>query len=176
MEEMNKLKKCCFTGHRPQSLPWGTRECGLAFEKCYNDLENAIVSAIYDGYTYFISGVALGIDMLASEIVLKLKSEYGLKLECAIPCIGQSRVWGTKAKVRYQNIIDKADVITYVSHSPYFDGCMEERNKYMVENSSRIIAVYSGKIWGSGTKKTIEYAQNKGLDVIIIAPEYEENY
>ncbi len=172
---MEKIKKCCFTGHRPQRLPWGYRECGSAFRKCYDDLESAIIKAIYDGYTYFISGVALGIDMLASEIVLKLKNEFGIKLECAIPCIGQSEVWSEKSRARYKNIVDNADVVTYVSHTPYFDGCMEERNKYMVENSSRIIAVYSGRFGGGGTKKTIEYAQNKGLDVVIITPFCEHN-
>ena len=171
---MKKAKKCCFTGHRPQRLPWGYRECGCAFEKCYDDLESAIIKAIFDGYTYFISGVALGIDMLASEIVLKLKNEYDIKLECAIPCMEQSKGWNSKAKLRYQNIVDHADIVTYVAHSLYFDGCMEERNKYMVENSSRIIAVYGGRFGGGGTKKTIEYAQKKGLEVVFIEPFYQD--
>lgn len=167
---MKGIKKCCFSGHRPQRLPWGNRESGFAFEKCYVDLENAIIEAIYDGYTHFISGVALGIDMVSAEIVLKLKQQFDIKLECAIPCLGQSEIWGAKAKARYQNIIENADFVTCVSHTPYYDGCMEERNQYMVENSSRLIAVYSGRLGGGGTKKTIEYAKSKGLEVVIIEP------
>lgn len=46
---------------------------------------------------------------------------------------------------------------------------MNKRNKYMVENSSVIIACYNGK--PSSTGNTIRFAKEKGCKVRIISPE-----
>ena len=46
---------------------------------------------------------------------------------------------------------------------------MNKRNKYMVENSSVIIACYNGK--PSGTGNTIRFANENGRKVRIISPE-----
>ena len=41
--------------------------------------------------THFISGMAIGVDMIAAEIVLELKKDYPqITLECAIPCETQA--------------------------------------------------------------------------------------
>ena len=46
--------------------------------------------------------------------------------------------------------------------------CMHERSHYMVSNSSLIIALYNGL--PGGTQKTIEFAKQQGLEVVIIEP------
>lgn len=46
--------------------------------------------------------------------------------------------------------------------------CMLEWNRFMVDNSSLMIALFSGI--AGGTKSTIDYARNKGLKIIIIEP------
>ena len=56
VDEKRKIR-CAFTGHRPQYL---TR----CEEDVRVDLENAIMAAIKDGYTTFISGLAYGVDYL----------------------------------------------------------------------------------------------------------------
>lgn len=53
-------------------------------------------------------------------------------------------------------------------YDKYVDGCMKERNQYMINNSSLVIALFNGQ-WG-GTKQTIEYAKSQGVEVIIINP------
>ena len=45
---------------------------------------------------------------------------------------------------------------------------MDKRNKYMVDQSDVIIAVWSGR--PSGTGKTVTYALSKGKPVSIIDP------
>jgi len=45
---------------------------------------------------------------------------------------------------------------------------MLERNDYMLNNSSLVIALYNGK--GGGTGYTVRNAQKKGLETIIIEP------
>ena len=56
----------------------------------------------------------------------------------------------------------------YVSDRPYFDGCMQKKNKYMIDNSSVLIALFNGK--AGGTKITIDYAKQQGLEILVIEP------
>ena len=45
---------------------------------------------------------------------------------------------------------------------------MQERNKYIIDNSSVLIALFNGK--AGGTKQTVDYAKEKGLKIKIINP------
>lgn len=47
--------------------------------------------------------------------------------------------------------------------------CTLERNRYMIDNSSVVIALFNSK--PSGTKYTIDYAKKQGRNIIIINPE-----
>lgn len=166
---INKDTICCFTGHRPKSLPWGYSNTGIRYFLFKRKLKKSIIKAIEDGYTLFISGMALGYDMLAAELVLELKKIYpNIKLECAIPCINQCSKWSKESIMQYQNICNKADFVTNVSDTYYFNGCMAKRNKYMVDKSSRIIACYNGS--AGGTQQTIRMAEDAGLNVVIVKP------
>jgi len=162
-----KFYTCCFTGHRPNKLPWGYKEKGIRFLLLKNKLRKTIIKAIKNGYKYFISGMALGSDMICAEIVLKLKKKHpNIELECAIPCINQTEKWLKDSIDRYNYILSKADNVTYVSNKPYFNGCMQKRNKYMIDNSSLLIAVYNGS--SGGTKQTIELAKYSKLKICIL--------
>ena len=72
---MNDTKTCCVTGHRPQKLSFGFHE---EDERCIR-LKELLRLHILDrleqhGVTHFISGMALGVDLYAAEIVLAEKS------------------------------------------------------------------------------------------------------
>ena len=54
-----------------------------------------------------------------------------------------------------------------VLNQHYTRGCYQQRNKYLVDNSSRLIAVFNGD-YKSGTGKTIQYALKKNIEVIIV--------
>lgn len=72
-----KVKKCAFTGHRPQSLPFGFNESDERCIALKQTLRAEIIRLIeQEGVTHFISGMALGVDIYAAEIVLGLKSNY----------------------------------------------------------------------------------------------------
>ncbi len=58
----------------------------------------------------------------------------------------------------------------HTSHE-YFRGCLQKRNRRMVELATHMIAVYDGL--PGGTQSTIEYARKKGLDITIIEPKKE---
>ena len=80
IEECEKINKflsdetICFTGHRCQKLSWKFNEnddrCVEMRNQAYKIIENLII----DGYKNFISGMALGFDMICAEIVLELKN------------------------------------------------------------------------------------------------------
>lgn len=161
---------CCFTGHRASQLPWGYNERGIRFLIFKRKLRQMIFSSIRNGYKHFISGMSLGVDMLAAELVIELKQNYPeIILECALPCINQTAKWNEESIIRYQNILSLADKVTIVSDTFYFNGCMAKRNKYMIERSNRIIAVYNGKKYG-GTYQTINMAKISKKDIVIIKP------
>ena len=162
-----KFYTCCFTGHRPNKLPWGYKEKGIRFLLFKNKLRKTIIKAIKNGYKYFISGMALGSDMICAEIVLKLKKKHpNIELECAIPCINQTEKWIIDNINRYNTVLSKADKVTYVSNKPYFNGCMQKRNKYMITSSSLLIAVYN--CLSGGTHLTIELAKENHLIIKIV--------
>lgn len=64
METEKRLHRCCFTGHRPEKLSLSEAEVKPLLEK-------AIDTAIENGFTTFITGMAPGVDIWAAEIVLK---------------------------------------------------------------------------------------------------------
>lgn len=74
--ETSNLLKICFTGHRPKNLPWGFDENKNSCLKFKQQMYDIIEKAIINGYNYFITGMALGIDIICAEIVLRLKQKY----------------------------------------------------------------------------------------------------
>ncbi len=168
-----KYLTICFTGHRPNKLPWGYNEnlssC-IAFKK---DLYEILEKAIQNNYTHFISGLALGVDLICAETVLELKRKYPkIVLEGAIPCANQDSKWNESSKKRYSKIVEQCDYKTILSPI-YTDTCMNDRNKYMVEKSDVVIAIWNGK--PSGTGNTVKFAKEKGCKIMIINPENYKN-
>ena len=156
---LQKEKTCCFTGHR--------------LNKISNDeytikslLSSEIKKAIADGFTYFISGMAMGFDIWAAETVIDISEEYpDIKLICAIPYRDFGKVRKSSEKERYYNILKKAPYI-YVT-SPVFDySCFQFRNIWMVDHSKRVIAAFNGQ--DGGTKNTVKYAAKTGTEIINI--------
>ena len=66
-------------------------------------------------------------------------------------------------------IVDRCDFETVVQDR-YGPGCMQRRNRYMVDHAARLIAVFDGQ--DGGTRRTVEYALRSGLEVIYVDAEY----
>ena len=129
-------KTCAFTGHRPQSLPFGFDESDKRCTSLKSVMRDQIVALIEnEGVTHFITGMALGVDMYAAEIVLDLKSKYPhITLESAIPCETQAIKWSVASRERYYNIAAKCDKETMLQRE-YTPDCMDKRNRYMVDHA-----------------------------------------
>lgn len=157
---MNEIKNkcCCFTGHRPEKLHLPETEIKRLLKK-------AIMQAVMDGYTTFISGMARGLDMWAAETVLELKKVNDISFIAVSPYYGFEKHWDAANKAKYYDIIDAAEEVKFMQ-SEYSKASFHIRNAYMVDNSARVIAAYNGT--PGGTKNTVEYARKKGLEIINI--------
>ena len=160
---------CCFTGHRPEHLPGIFREDSEYSKNLKNVLSSVIDTAISDGYTDFYCGMARGIDMLAAELVIE-KAEKGadISLHAVIPCSEQSENWKSCDKVRYNEILKNVKSKTIIS-PVYTETCMLTRNRFMVDNSQRLIAVWNGFFRG-GTAYTVKYAKKEKKEIHLIRP------
>lgn len=159
----------CFSGHRAQKLPWGFNENDPRCIIMKKQLKEVIEQAILDGYYRFITGMALGFDMICAEIVLELKKKYKhIILIGALPCKNQDCKWPITEQKRYGSLLKKLDITRCIYDTYIGRECMLERNRYMINNSSMLIALFNGQ--NGGTKSTIEYAKTQGLKVVVIEP------
>lgn len=169
----NTQKRCSFTGHRPRNFPWKYNESSpdcIALKKA---LESQILELINRGVTEFYSGMAQGVDTWAAEIILALRQEKpALSFHIVLPCEDQAKDWEPSAQERYHRICEQADSVICLSPS-YYNGCMLERNKYLVTRSDVLLSVYNGN-WRCGTGMTVCYAQKNGKEVIVINPRTRE--
>ena len=152
-------KSACFTGHRDIRA--------ASEEHIREKLVTLLQDLIGKGYTDFYNGGALGFDLLSAEAVLELREKYPqIKLHFIMPCNNQTRGWREESIIRYQSIRERADEVKCLS-SVYYDGCMQARNRYMVDNSELCIA-YLERATG-GSAYTARYAEKNGVTVINIA-------
>ena len=76
--------------------------------------------------TGFISGMALGVDLWAAQIILDLREKNPmLKLYCALPCEGQEKKWPADKQALYHSILKQADDIHWESKT-YTPDCLSQ--------------------------------------------------
>ncbi len=154
--KIDKSTSAAFTGHRDID------ETKIAALK--NKLCLAIEQYYDDGVTNFVCGMALGFDMMAAETVLSLRDELpDITLTAVIPFRGQDDRWNERNRWRYAQILDLADQVIYTSER-FFKGCEMKRNKFMVENSCRLISYFNGEPHG-GTYFTFNLAKEQNYPV-----------
>ena len=154
-----KSKTCCFTGHRDvpkEDIPLIRK---ALFEK--------IVELREKGIVYYGAGGALGFDTIAAQTVIDVRDQFPeVKLILVLPCREQANKWSHRDKMMYNDIIQRADKTMYVSEH-YHPGCMHERNRHLVDESSYCICYLTRS--SGGTKYTVDYAAKHGLEIFNIA-------
>ena len=167
---MNPESTCCFTGPRPMRLPENGNETSIEITELKRDIRSAVFDAYYDGFRFFISGMAEGFDLFAAETVIEMKKDYeGICLVAALPYPEVIDRHSEAVTARIKKILSKADLVISVSEF-YFSGCELIRNRYMVDHSTRIIGYYNGL--SNGTAHCWNYAIEKGLETVNL---YENN-
>ncbi|MCI7474736.1 MAG: DUF1273 domain-containing protein [Clostridiales bacterium] len=163
---MRRDISCCFTGHRPEKLPWGDQEEDPRCLEVKNKLVTSIERAYEAGYRHFLCGMARGADFYFCEAVLALRERMpDVTLEAVIPCEEQAAHWSEQDRDRYYALVEACDGETMVQRH-YDKGCMLRRNRYLVDHAARLISVYNGML--GGTMYTISHAMKQGLELDII--------
>lgn len=141
--------------------------------KFKNDLFKIFTGAIEYGLTNYLIGMAEGFDMIGAEVLIELRKKHKhIKIVAVVPCRNQQVRWSENQQKRYEKILSKCDEVIVLAER-YTATCMNDRNRFMVEQSSVAIACFNGK--PSGTAKTIRFAKVSGCKVKIINPEEYRN-
>ena len=157
MEELflNIEKTACVTGHRIVKKNFDKEALTFKFAEI-----------IQSGYDTFLIGMAMGFDMICFRILEHLRNKYAIKIIACIPCKEQDAFFGKKNKQEYERMINSADKVYYVSDKNYDETCMIQRNSFMVDNSSLVVA-YVYKNYG-GAFYTSKYAEKKNKKVVYV--------
>ena len=157
-KDYQRTETVCFTGHR--NIP--------SEESAYveRSVAEAVRKAYEDGFRTFLCGGARGFDTIAAETVLRFRLMHpDVQLIIAVPCASQADKWPAAEKRRYSSVLADADEVITLSEN-YYSGCMQTRNRYMVDRADLLIC-YVEKESG-GAYQTMQYAIKAGKKVINI--------
>lgn len=125
-----------------------------------------LLRELYDeGYRTFLSGMARGFDLAAAEAVLELRGELSdVRLVAVVPFEGFRSHFRGRSLMRYDAVLDAADerlvVSMYRGNVGFF-----ERNDYLVDNASLVVAWWNGVKRG-GTAYTVAKARREHRPVV----------
>ncbi len=161
-----RRKTCCVTGHRPDAFPWNNHTEDIRFHILRNRIAQAVDTALLLNARRFICGNALGVDTWTAQIILEKKYRNSdIYLEIALPFLSHN-----SNSFSCLNIQKQADWTHVVTTEKCRKAAFFQRDKYMVDNSDMIIAVYDNQIIRKGgTQRTLAMAKEKGIEIIQIS-------
>ena len=163
-------KSCAFTGHRPARFSFGYNEKDEKCLKIKALMSERVRALIAGGVTDFYSGMALGVDQWAAEIVLEMKkTNPNFRLIAVRPCETQADSWSVEQRERHFNTLALCDDVVTLQ-ARYTRSCMFERNRYLIDHAGYLLAVYDGGSDG-GTAYSVNYAKQQGRKIIVIHPD-----
>lgn len=127
------------------------------------------------GINTYISGMALGFDMIFAEAAVRAKHECDIDIRtvAAVPFQNQPDFWRGPSKQWYWDLIARMDEIVVLFDNPNDKSeagrLLNERNLYMVNRGSGVMSYFKGEQRG-GTWNCIRYAKSVGKQVINIDP------
>lgn len=171
----------CISGHRERSIvPYKNnpvyRELTIQTVKCL--LARYLDIAYANGYDTFISGMAVGADLWSAEHIVRRKRQgMDIKLIGAVPYMHHADCF-PKRYIDLLWLAEKySDKLVLVSQNPDIEyssrplnpnqssSLYRDRNYFMVDNSSAIIAFFNDGNYCSGTAQTVNYAMKKNLNI-----------
>ena len=156
---MPNSQYCCFTGHRNLSK----KMLGVIESR----IKDEIVWLVSHGVDRFITGGARGFDLIAGRCVLELRaSNPRIKLIIVTPCLDQDFGYNPADKLEYHRLLRAADKVIR-NEQRYFTGCMQARDRYMVDRSSICVSWLERK--SGGTYYTVQYALQASRVVVNLA-------
>lgn len=143
------------TGHRPDKLG-GWRPCPE-----HDLVKTGLLASLTDLQpSILLSGMALGTDQWTVEIAINL----GIPFVPFLPYATFGENWPPRAQLHLQWLLSQASQKpVIVCEGGYEKWKLDARNRWMVDNCQRIIAVYAGL--PGGTRNCLEYAMSVGKPI-----------
>lgn len=140
------------TGHRPDKL-------GGYGETAFANLISFARTKLQDIKPIEVfTGMALGWDQAVALACIDLDIPFNA---CMVK--GQSSIWNSHLRARFDAILERAKVKT-IHGDANTQGYMK-RNFYMVDNSNSTLCLYNGDSTG-GTAATVKYARARGKTIV----------
>ena len=149
-------KALAFTG---QHMEWLSSDGNQLSAPCIQLkalLLDEIMQRAAQGYDTYYCNAERGAGIIFGDMVLWVKAT----------------TWSDEWRDRYFKLVDRADDMVLISH-PYTNDCYQKSDRYMVDNTTALLAVYDGRQSGDSAY-TVEYAQRKGREVVLIDPETQK--
>ena len=169
------MSGCAITGHRPSRFKWKYKENNTGCKRLKKRMRDQFMLLYDHGIRRFYVGGALGVDMWAGEILLRLKERPGyggIELVVVLPFEGHDVDWDDRSRRRMRFLIRHSADTVVIGTADEPRKAFKSRNFYMVEQADCLLAVYDNdRSMRSGTGMTVHYAQKKGLPIILIHPD-----
>lgn len=134
-------------------------------------LERRVLQLCGQGVTEFLSGGAMGFDLLAASAVLKAREQFPqVSLTMVVPCKGQSRRYPPAQKALYDDILRRAQRVEVLSEV-YYEGCMLTRNRAMAERADCCLCYLTTS--RGGTAHAVGCAAARGLPILNLAEDLQ---
>lgn len=143
------------TGHRPKKLGGYGND---VFDRLVILAETFLRKKKPDSV---ISGMALGWDQAFAQAAINL----GIPFTAAIPCLGQESRWPQPSKTKYHQILEQARTTHLCFKGSWAEnrGCMQVRNRWMVDNAHSVVALWDGT--SGGTANCVKYAEERNRPI-----------
>ena len=149
-------KTCCFTGHKNLTQEQAIEALHLLIKRV-NELT-------IEGYTHFISSFANDIDVLLAQIIGSFRyKNKDLILEAVIPIENKLN---SLDKIKYALMFYNKVTVIQEQCGPE---CFQKRNKYMIDNSDVVVALWDEKT-SKETYNAVNYARSQGKEIIRMSP------
>lgn len=133
----------------------------------YTELYRIISELYKQGYTYYYSGMAEGIDMLAANAVLDLKEEHpDICFVAVVPFQWQQERYSTTGRNDYKTICSEADEVVRLAEEIAENDFYARRNDYLLENCSAMVCYHDGQC--DVMTYTYNQAERAGIPIINI--------
>ena len=170
------MPTACFTGHRKLGAVYYNRHNPSTEWHTLKQFMDGVITELIKlphQIDRFISGLAIGVDMLGAESVNDVRILHGLEnnieLVGAMPFPSQPNKWPQPTREHWNDICAMCNNVVAVSQDPYHPSKMQLRNQWMVDQSDYVIAVWNGIKYG-GTWNCMSYALNQNKPILAVQP------
>ena len=172
------MESCAVAGPKPTRFKFGYKEDNSLCRKIKKAMLRQF-RRLYRkrGVRRFYIGGAIGVNLWAGELLLKLKEEPGyedLELVVVLPFPGHDAKWDVRSRKRLEYLVRHS-----VEHLTVgTEDCRESyisQNRYLVDHAQCLVAVgEEHREQETESFQVTTYAREKGLEIIYVHPDTAE--